>query len=355
MAKCFEPRLCHGGNRVKILPWQVERELITKVDEETDPAHGVAPENRGIREHITYGIINLDKPSGPTSHEVVAWVKRIIKLDRAGHCGTLDPRVTGVLPVALKEATKVSQVLLYSSKEYVCVMHLHSTMSSERVEDVLKEFVGEIYQRPPLRASVSRRLRIRTIYYLKDLEFLKNRVLFRVGCQAGTYIRKLCFDIGEALGSGAHMEELRRTRTGPFTEDENLVSLYDLYEAYSLWDEGEDESLLRKIIQPMEKALQYVPKVYLRDSAVDSICHGADLAVPGIAKLETGIENKGLVGLLTLKGELAALGRALMTTGEMIDNEHGMAVDTLRVVMTPGTYPRMWQKHGEKAESGLEK
>mgnify|MGYP001072362769 CR=1 FL=1 len=339
---------------VKLQPWQFKREVVTRLDEETDPVYGVAPENRGINDHIGHGIINLDKPSGPTSHEVVAWVKKILKVDRAGHSGTLDPGVTGVLPVMLKEATKISQVLLYSGKEYVCVMRLHSTVSRERVEEIMKEFVGEIYQRPPLRSSVSRHLRTRRIYYLDDLELLRNRVLFKVGCQAGTYIRKLCSDIGEALGSGAHMEELRRTRAGPFTEDEDLVNLYDLYEAYHTWVEEEDESLLRKIIKPMEKALEHLPKIYLRDSAVDSICHGANLAVPGIAKIESEIGKKSLVGLFTLKDECVALARALMTTEEMVTNERGIATNTLRVIMSPGTYPRVWRRRSNKIQEDSE-
>lgn len=335
---------------MKLLPWQVKRDVVTKLDEETDPAHGVAPQNRGISEHISHGVINLDKPSGPTSHEVVAWVKQLLKIERAGHGGTLDPRVTGVLPVAFLEATRIAQVFLYSGKEYVCVMRLHSTMPRERVQEVIDEFVGELYQRPPLRSSVTRRMRRRTIYYIQDVEFLERRVLFRVGCQAGTYIRKLCFDIGEALGSGAHMQELRRTRTGPFTEDKDLITFYDLYEAYHLWTEGNDESKLRTIIQPMENALALVPKIFLRDSAVDSICHGANLAVPGIAKFESGILKNGVVGLFTLKGELIALAKALMTSEEIDEKERGLATDTMRVLMTPGTYPRLWRKRGVKGK-----
>jgi len=189
---------------------------------------------------------------------------------------------------------------------------------------------------------------------LKTLSFLTKRVLFRVGCQAGTYIRKLCFDIGAALGSGAHMEELRRTRTGPFTEDANLATLYDLYEAYNLWVEAKDESLLRKLVQPMENALGFVPKVFVRDSAIDSICHGANLAVPGIAKLEAGIRKKGVVGLFTLKGEIIALARALMTTDEMVHKERGLATNTMRVIMAPETYPRIWRKRSGNVQRNHE-
>lgn len=323
-------------------PWKVKRELIIKAEEETNPSYGCIPKNRNIPDLIKYGLVNLDKPSGPTSHEVVAWVKRILKIARAGHGGTLDPKVTGVLPVALEEARKILGIFLLSVKEYVCVMRLHREVPNEKIKQVIDEFVGEIYQKPPIRASVRRVVRIRRIYYIKDLEFMGRRTLFRIGCQSGTYIRKLCSDIGEVLGIGAHMEELRRTKTGSFNENENLITLYDLKGAYDLWVTKKDESWLRKIVQPVEKALQPIPKLYLRDSAIDSICHGAKLAIPGILKLNTGITRDSTVGFFSLKGELIALGQTLMSTEEIINKDHGIAANTKRVIMSRGTYPRMW-------------
>ena len=322
--------------------------VITKIDETTDPQYGSIPEKRELTEYMKYGIINLDKPSGPTSHEIVAWIKRILKITRAGHGGTLDPKVTGVLPVTLNEATKISQVFLYSRKEYVCVMRLHGLVPEDRVNKMFHEFTGRIYQRPPLRSSVSRRLRTRTIYYIKDIEFGENRVLFRVGCQAGTYIRKLCFDIGEALGVGAHMEELRRTKTGSLTEDDNLVTLYDLFNAHHSWITSSSEELLRSYIQPMETALQHISKIYIRDSAVASICHGAQLAIPGIAKLESRIQRGNLIALMTLKGELVALAHATMSSEEISTSLKGIAATTTRVIMPVTTYPRLWKKQEEQ-------
>ena len=260
--------------------------------------------------------------------------------------------MTGVLPVALENATKILQVLLPAGKEYACVMRVHSSVPEDEVREVMGEFVGEIYQRPPLRSSVRRVVRKRVIYYIRDVEFDDGYVLFRVGCQSGTYIRKLVFDIGEALGCGAHMAELRRTRAGPFTEDERLVTLYDLEDAYLSWKEEGDESYLREVVQPMESALLLLPKVYIRDSAVDAVCHGADLAIPGILRLESGIRPMDLVGILSGKGEAVALGKALMSSDDMASLDHGLAVKTSRVIMPPGTYARMWRgeaarPHGE--------
>jgi H/ACA ribonucleoprotein complex subunit 4 len=247
-----------------------------------------------------------------------------------------------VLPVALEEATKVVQGFLYSGKEYVCAMQVHADVPEETVRGVLNEFVGEIYQKPPLRASVKREPRKRSIYRLEVHEIDGRMVLFTCSCQAGTYIRKLCSDIGEVLACGAHMRELRRTRAGPFTEENGLVTLHELSSAQSEFEAGNPEPL-RAIIKPMEIALSSMPRIEIRDSAVDAICHGAELAVPGIVKLDSSIEKNTLVALFSLKGEAVALGRAMMTTRETLDQEKGVAAKTERVLMDRGTYPAMWK------------
>ena len=221
-------------------------------------------------------------------------------------------------------------------------MQVHADTPESTIRDVLNEFVGEIYQKPPLRASVKREPRKRSIYQLDVCEIDGRKVLFRCSCQAGTYMRKLCSDIGEVLGCGAHMRELRRTRAGPFVEDESLVTLHQLSAAQSDFASG-DESALRKIIQPMEVALASLPKVVIRDSAVDSVCHGADLALPGLLQLDSAIERSRLVAIFTLKGEAVGLGRALLTSREMLDQERGEAVKIERVIMDRGTYPAMWK------------
>ena len=253
-----------------------------------------------------------------------------------------------MLPIALEEATKVIQAFQLAGKEYVCVMRLHGDVSEEKLRRVFEEFVGEIYQRPPVRASVKRRLRTRRIYYLELLEVEGRNVLFRVGCEGGTYIRKLCYDIGEVLGCSAHMQELRRTRAGPLTEENNCVDLYDISYCCSLWKEKGDETQIRKIVMPMEKALEYMPKIYIRDSAVDAICHGANLAAPGVVSLETEIQKGGTVAIFTLKGEAVALATALATTEEILKMTHGFVAKTKRVLMPRGVYPKMWRK-----ESGV--
>ncbi len=325
-------------------PWKTQRKMILKAEDTTHPEHGKPPSERPTEDYIRYGVINLDKPAGPTSHEVAAWTKKILNLNRIGHGGTLDPKVTGVLPIMLEDSTKIVQALLNSGKEYICVMKLHGDAEETRVKQILEEFQNQIYQRPPLRASVKRQLRTRRIYYIDCLEVNARNVLFKVGCEGGTYIRKLCYDIGEILGVGAHMQELRRTRAGPFVENSSSrVTLHDVAYCFWEWEEKKDEKLLRKIIQPMETALDLIPKIVVRDSAVDALCHGANLTAPGVLSAETGIKKNSMIAVLTMKGEAVALAKAFLSTEEIIDLKHGTVASLQRVVMPRGTYPRVWK------------
>ncbi|UCG44964.1 MAG: RNA-guided pseudouridylation complex pseudouridine synthase subunit Cbf5 [Candidatus Bathyarchaeota archaeon] len=328
-----------------MFPWEAKRELVIKAEEETSPDYGYIPLERPLQEYINFGMVNLDKPPGPSSHEVAAWTKRLLQLQRIGHGGTLDPRVTGILPIVLQDAIKITQALLQSSKEYICVTRLHSAVSENRIKAVLSEFVGAIYQRPPIRASVKRRLRTRTIYYLRLLEVNDRNVLFQVGCEAGTYIRKLSHDIGEALGCGAHMQELRRTRSGSLTEDSNLVTLQDMSFYLAQYRDTQDEKHLRRFIQPMENALQLLPKIIIRDSAVSAICHGANLTAPGVLALETGIDSDDTVVISTQKEEAVSLAVALASTESILKKDHGFVARTTRVLMPRGIYPKRWRLH----------
>jgi len=275
-----------------------------------------------------------------------------MQLSAIGHGGTLDPKVTGVLPVTLEDSTRIVQALLYSGKEYVCVMKLHGDAEEARVRTVLREFEDEIYQRPPLRSSVKRQIRTRRIYYIEYLEMAGRNVLFRVGCEGGTYIRKLCFDVGEVIGVGAHMQELRRTRAGPFNEKgPAFVTMHDVAYYFGDWQQNKDSAVLRKFIQPMEAALDLIPKVTVRDSAVDALCHGASLTAPGVLTVESGIEKDSLVAILTQKGEAVALAKACLVTEEILNLNHGTVATLERVLMERGTYPKVWKTSGNKDEA----
>jgi H/ACA ribonucleoprotein complex subunit 4 len=335
-------------------PWETKRELLTKAEDHTDPKYGCKPSERPAKQYIKFGTINLDKPAGPTSHEVAAWVKKILKVGVIGHGGTLDPKVTGVLPVTLEEATKMVQALLYSGKEYICVLKLHGEVDEPRIKHVLELFEDEIYQRPPLRSSVKRALRTRRIYYINYLERDGRNVLFKVGCEGGTYIRKLCFDIGEILGVGGHMQELRRSRAGPFVETSaKCVTLHDVAYWYGEYERTKDQSYLSKFIEPMEAALIQLPKIVVRDSAVDALCHGANLTAPGVCEVDSGIEKSRIVAIFTLKGEAVALGRAQASTQEILEMRHGIVSTLARVLMPRNIYPKVWKSGNEQEKQTI--
>ncbi len=322
------------------LPFEKDREFIVKREEQVSEDYGCRPEKREIKEYLKKGIVNVDKPPGPTSAQVTEFVKKILNIKKAGHSGTLDPGVSGVFPVGISEGTKVLNTLLSAGKEYVALMHLHENSSKTEIINVLDEFTGKLFQRPPIRSAVNRNLRVREIYYIDLLEIKDKDVLFKVGCEAGTYIRRLCHDIGLVLGTGAHMQQLRRTKVGAF-QDKDAVILQKLTDAYHFWKDDGDEKPLREYVLPMEAGLVHLPKIIISDSAVKPVCHGAQLAVPGILKFETGIEKDDLVAVFTQKGEAVFYGKAKMSSRELKNSEKGLAVKTERVLLDVDIYPRI--------------
>jgi len=301
---------------------------------------GRRPEERTVDELLADGVVVIDKPAGPTSHQVTSWVGGILGADKAAHGGTLDPRVTGVLPVGVGAAVRAMDALHYGTKAYVGVMRMHGNVERTRIEAVAREFTDEVFQTPPMRSAVKRELRSRRIHSLRILEVLGRDVLFDVVCDAGTYIRSLCVDIGDALAVGAHLQDLRRTRAGALDEG-TAVSLHDLKDAFEDHLAGRSDAL-RSMLHPKEVLLAQIPKVEVKDSAVDAICHGANLAIPGLVAVDDSVHRGDLVAVMTLSGEGVALGTALMTAEEMMKRQEGFAVDVSRVLMPTGTYASVW-------------
>ncbi|KAJ8760058.1 hypothetical protein K2173_010914 [Erythroxylum novogranatense] len=253
---------------------------------------GHSPLKRSMAEYIKYGVMNLDKPANPSSHEVVTWIKRILRVEKTGHSGTLDPKVTGNLIVCIDRATRHVKSQQGAGKEYVCVARLHS-----KVPDVAK-------------------LRIRTIYETKLLEYDADRhlVVFWISCEAGTYVRTICVHLGLILGVGGHMQELRRVRSGILGEKDNMVTMHDVLDAQWIGCEGfscECDLLRAKLIL-------------------------------GLLRFENDIEVGEEVVLMTTKGEAIALGIAEMTTAVMATCDHGVVAKIKRVVMDRDTYLRKW-------------
>lgn len=306
---------------------------------------GMSPLKRTLQEYMHYGVMNLDKPSNPSSHEVVAWIKRILRVEKTGHSGTLDPKVTGCLIVCVDRATRLVKAQQSAGKEYVGIVRLHSAIESDApLVKALETLTGALFQRPPLIAAVKRQLRIRTIYEsrLCDYDSSRNLGVFWVSCEAGTYVRTLCVHLGLLVGTGGHMQELRRVRSGILSENQNLVTMHDVLDAQYLYDQGKDESYLRRVVMPLEVLLTNYKRLVVKDSAVNAICYGAKLMLPGLLRFADDIESGEEVVMITTKGEAIAVGIAQMTTAVMATVDHGVVAKIKRVIMERDTYPRRW-------------
>lgn len=296
------------------------------------------PADRSPAELLTFGVVNLDKPPGPSSHQISGWLRDAIDetlaergsdetIDRAAHAGTLDPKVTGCLPVMLGDATRLAPVFLEGGKEYVAVLECHAPVPVD-AESIVAEFEGPIYQKPPRKSAVSRRLRIREIYELEALEAEERRLLLRIRCESGTYVRKLCHDLGLALGTGGHMGHLRRTATDPF-DDRTLHSPSDLLDALAFWLEDDDPDRLYDVVEPAERILEGIPRVVIAESAAREVANGAPVYAPGVLEADGGIDTGALVACYTPNDAAVCLGNLAGS----VDAEHGVAVDLERVLV----------------------
>ncbi|KQJ91630.1 hypothetical protein BRADI_4g38770v3 [Brachypodium distachyon] len=306
---------------------------------------GHSPLKRPLQEYLRYGVINLDKPSNPSSHEVVAWIKRLLRVEKTGHSGTLDPKVTGNLIVCVDRATRLVKSQQGAGKEYVCIARFHAAVpNTARVARALESLTGAVFQRPPLISAVKRQLRVRTIYESKLLEHDPERHLavFWISCEAGTYVRTLCVHLGLLLGVGAHMQELRRVRSGILGEQDNMVTMHDVMDSMWALDNHKDESYIRRVVMPLEVILTSYKRLVVKDSAVNAICYGAKLMIPGLLRFENDIDVGEEVVLMTTKGEAIAIGIAEMPTAVMATCDHGAVAKIKRVVMDRDTYPRKW-------------
>jgi H/ACA ribonucleoprotein complex subunit 4 len=326
-----------------ILPADTKHLRLVKTQAKTNPHYGCKPSERSIHDLLDCGIIILDKPCGPTSHQVDSWVKKIFSLEKVGHGGTLDPNATGILPLALGRATRALDALLPGGKEYVAIMQLHKDANDKKIHEICNSFVGGVRQLPPVRSAVKRVQRKRNIYYLDVLQIQGREVVFRVGCESGTYIRTLCVDIGRKLKTGAHLAELRRTRVAHLHEQDTVL-LQDVKDAYVFYKEEQDEQQLRRLLLPVETIVKHLPMIVIRDSAVDALCHGAELAVPGVVEIDAEIKKGELVAVMTLKGEAVAIASSIMPTEQIVEKDTGICAQLEKVLMKKGTYPAIWKK-----------
>ncbi|KAF7311002.1 hypothetical protein HMN09_00643600 [Mycena chlorophos] len=298
--------------------------LLVRSSHFTPIPQGCSPLKRDITSYIKSGVINLDKPSNP---------------------GTLDPKVTGCLIVCIDRATRLVKSQQGAGKEYVCVLRLHSALPNPTaLPRALQTLTGALFQRPPLISAVKRQLRIRTIHQSNLIEFdeKRNLAVFWVSCEAGTYIRTLCVHLGLLLGVGGHMQELRRVRSGAMSENDDMVTMHDVLDAQWMYDNNRDESYLRRVIRPLECLLVGYKRIVVKDSAVNAVCYGAKLMIPGLLRYEADISVHEEVVLITTKGEAIAIAIAQMSTVELATCDHGVVAKVKRCIMERDTYPRRW-------------
>jgi len=283
----------------------------------------------------------IDKPRGPSSHQVTAWVRDLLGIERAGHAGTLDPNVSGLLWIGVGPALKLIPLVLEFPKRYIGAMDLHGTPPAKELARVLAEFQGAIYQTPPVRSAVKRERRVRTIHRLRLLESDGTRLLLDVTADSGTYIRSLAVDIGEALGIGGNLVELRRIGTGPFDERQS-ITLTTLADAVQMARSGAPAAL-DAALHPMEEVWGEFPTLVLKESAASAVAHGSDLASGGILGAPSRAFSKGaLVVLVTRPGQLIATGTALFDSKEFTSVRHGWVVDSDRVFVDAAQFPVLW-------------
>jgi H/ACA ribonucleoprotein complex subunit 4 len=278
-------------------------------------------------ELLNAGLIIIDKPSGPKSIRVGNKIRMILEQPKVGHAGTLDPMVTGVLPIGIGKGVKVLSLMSKAGKVYEGRMHIHSAVTKEQVLDAFAKFTGKIEQLPPRISAVARRLRTREIYWLTLKKFKGKDADFEVGCEAGTYIRKLCHDMGEYLKTGGHMAELRRLQAGPF-KIKDSVTLEQVQKNYDKYLKTKKDAYIRKIILPLEKGAEHLPKVYVDAEVTERIKHGSPVFTPGVLAYTSDLQKDKEVAVFDTNSNLLAIGIAQLDAGEMENAQKGMAVKT---------------------------
>lgn len=292
-----------------------------------------------LDELLNCSFVVVDKPRGPSSHEVAAYARKILGVEKSGHSGTLDPNVSGVLPVGLGKGTRLLPYVTTKDKKYVCVMKTARELPESEIISLFKRFTGTITQTPPKMSAVAKKPRKRKVYYINALEIMPKKVLFEVHCEAGTYVRVIVSEFGRFCG-GAEMLELRRISVGHITEAQ-AHSLQEITDAMWLAREKRDESAIRKILVPASEALS-LRKMVLQDSAVEAVCAGSPLYAPGVSSCDGGISAGEFVALTTLKGELIGVGRAALSSEKMVNERNGAFALPQTIIMKRGTYSREW-------------
>ena len=308
----------------------------------TNPAVGGLPDERSVEERLASGFILIDKPAGPTSHQLASWARDLFGLERLGHGGTLDPFATGVLPLMSGKAMKITKKILTHKKTYICIFRFKETPDAKKLEEAMKRLKGRVYNVPPEVSAVKVQVRTRKIFTFEQIEMEGNDLVARVYCEAGTYIRTMARDLGLLLGMKVELKELRRETSGAFTLDD-CITMQELADAVWLWKECNQPDALLRVIHPIEKMLLDLPSATVKDSAAAALAHGAPLLRPGLISIQSGVISGKEVLIETLKGEAVGIVTLTLNSDELVGIDEGEIARPNMVLLDEGLYPRRWK------------
>tara|TARA_B110000444_G_scaffold162746_1_gene152094 strand:+ start:4466 stop:5437 length:972 start_codon:yes stop_codon:yes gene_type:complete len=315
--------------------------LILDTKAETNNAIGGHPDSRTVEQRLASGFILLDKPAGPTSHQVASWVRDLFGLERLGHGGTLDPFATGVLPLLAGKSMKVTKKVLTHKKTYIAIFRCAEDPDADALASAMKRLTGRVYNVPPEISAVKVQVRTRKISTFDMIERNGKDFLTRIECEAGTYVRTMARDLGLMLGYKVELKELRREKSGRF-ELSKCVTLQEVADAYWLWKECDKPDALLKMIQPVEKLVLDMPAAHVKDSAAAAIAHGAPLLRPGIVDIDDKITSGKELAIFTLKEELVGIVKLTVDTNQLPNMDSGEVARPSMVLLEQDLYPRRW-------------
>ena len=311
----------------------------------TNQAFGCSPNDRTLEELLDCGVILIDKPSGPSSHQLAAWARSMLGINRIGHGGTLDPFATGLLTLLCGRSTKITGELLKKKKSYVAVIRFKKPIQEDDLLEIVSKMQGEIYNVPPKESAVKIQVRTRDVEKSQLIQSEEGgRVhLISIDCEAGTYIRTLIRDFGLLSGNECELLELHRSRSGSLN-DQMSCTMQQLADSVFLWKEHDDPKGLLRLLSPVEVVLEDIPKIVIKDGAVSALSHGAPLARPGIISVPKGLPSGSAVLLSSLKGEAVAIAELSVGSDTIPSMEAGQVATPRSVIMQPGAYPQTWSK-----------
>ena len=307
----------------------------------TDAAFGTLPDDRTLEQRLASGFILVDKPAGPTSHQLAAWARDLLGLDRLGHGGTLDPFATGVLPLMTGRCMKITNKVLKHQKTYIAVFRFRTMPEINDLKATMATMTGRIYNVPPEVSAVKVQVRTRTIHAFELLDTDGQDAVARIICDAGTYIRTMARDMGLLLNTPVSLKELRRENSGMFDLND-CITMDQLADAVWLWKECGQAEALNAIVHPIEKLLVDVPRCTVKDSAVAALSYGAPLLRPGLVSIPAGLKKGTELLVTSLKEEAVGFVKLKADSDEIPAMESGELARPSMVLMDTEVYPRRW-------------